>query len=141
MKFATIMITVLVAAIAGVTASPFPVRKSYSSGGYRPSRNTFKPGQHRYCHMPGQSCGRVKRAVDAAAAAILKHEDNGLLAAVDPEFSEISKRCEAEGGRCYKAKRALEALSKAIVEADEAIDSEAEDFEDEGTTDETGEEN
>ena len=68
-----------------------------------------------FCHRPGQSCGKLKRAADAAAEA---------LALADPEADpRIIHFCHRPGQSCGKAKRAADALANAVAEAAAVADA------------------
>lgn len=132
MKFAIVFMSIILASVSGVMAAPAPA-------GYKKASSRYRPGQHRYCHLPGQSCSKVKRAVDAAAA-ILEEED-AAFTTTDLETLEIQRECEAEDGQCFKAKRAIEALSQAVTDAYELTGGEGEEFLDEEVTDDSGKKN
>lgn len=69
-----------------------------------------------FCHRPGQSCGKVKRAAEAAAEALAMPE-------AGPEADpRIHRFCHRPGQSCGKAKRAAEALADAVADAYAAAD-------------------
>lgn len=75
----------------------------------------------RFCHHPGQSCGKLKRAADAAAEA---------LAFTEPE-SEVEAEawrqfCQEQGQLCGKVDRAVYALTEAVAVAAAAAKAEPE---------------
>lgn len=92
MKFAAALLT-LVAAASTAYAAAAPDPEAFAV----PEAEPFR----RYCHLPGQGCGKLKRAADAAAEA---------LAIAEPHPGP-----HAEPFR--KLKRAAEDLSKAAEDA------------------------
>src|SRR6266480_873924 len=62
----------------------------------------------RFCHNIGQPCGKLKRAIDFASAAL------DTLAKRDADASPEARFCWAIGQPCGKAKRAEDALRQAI---------------------------
>ena len=65
-----------------------------------------------FCHRPGQSCSKVKRAADAIADALAVAEP-----APEADAEPIRHFCHRPGQGCSKAKRAADQLSKAAADA------------------------
>ncbi len=71
----------------------------------------------RFCHRPGQSCGKVKRAAEAIAAALAEPE-----AEAGPNAEPFRRFCHRPGQSCGKAKRAVDDLSAAAQDALASLD-------------------
>lgn len=66
----------------------------------------------RYCHLPGQYCGKVKRAAAAIADALAEPEP-----AADPKAEPFRRFCHMAGQGCAKAKRGAQDLTQAAEDA------------------------
>lgn len=91
-----------------------------------PSPDASPEAFHRYCHLPGMGCNKLKRAAEAAAEALAAAE-----AAPEPSAEPFHRYCHLPGMGCNKAKRSAEALAEAVAKAyaasspDPAADAEA----------------
>lgn len=92
MKFATIVY------VATVLAS------SAYAGPSEPTPNAQAVND--YCNQPGGQCTKLKRAADAAAAALAM-----------PDAEPWQRFCHLPGQGCWKAKRSIDALAEAVKSA------------------------